>query len=51
MSPNNPPIRLRADGSIDTGHYMEIGRRMRSQHAHRMMENAPLGRFLPRYRR
>lgn len=29
-------IRLRPDGSIDTGHYMAIGRRMRSERAHEM---------------
>jgi hypothetical protein len=29
-------IRLRPDGSIDTAHYMEIGRQMRSEQAHRL---------------
>ncbi len=31
-------IKLRPDGSIDTGYYMQIGRRKRSEQAHRMMK-------------
>jgi len=36
-------IRTRADGSIDTAHYMQRGRRMRSEQAHRMMHAATPG--------
>ncbi|RKF15167.1 hypothetical protein D6850_10010 [Roseovarius spongiae] len=37
---NDTDIRYRADGSIDTGYYMQRGRRMRSEAAHRMMGRA-----------
>ena len=37
-------IRTREDGSIDTAHYMQRGRRMRSEQAHRMVHAATPGR-------
>ncbi len=32
-------IRTRADGSIDTGHYMAKARHLRSEQAHQMMRS------------
>lgn len=36
-------IRTRTDGSIDTAHYMQRGRALRSDQAHRMMRAAAPG--------
>ena len=36
-------IRTRPDGSIDTAHYMQRGRVMRSRQAHRMLHAATPG--------
>jgi hypothetical protein len=33
-------IKRRADGSIDTAHYMKIGRHMRSEQAHKLAKDA-----------
>jgi len=35
-----PAIRLRPDGTIDTFHYMMIGRQRRSEHAREMAKGA-----------
>ena len=40
-------FRTRADGSIDTAHYMQRGRVLRSEQAHRMLP-APRGGALRR---
>ena len=32
-------IKLRPDGSIDTAYYLQIGRRKRSEQAHRMVKS------------
>jgi hypothetical protein len=37
-------IRLRPDGSIDTGYYMKIGRDLRSEQAHAMARSLWFGR-------
>lgn len=40
-------FKLRPDGSIDTAYYMEIGRQMRSEQAHKMLKSArPSGRLV-----
>ncbi|MEQ9258898.1 MAG: hypothetical protein RIG84_07345 [Roseovarius sp.] len=36
-APEAPEIKTRPDGSIDTAHYMQRGRHMRSEQAHAMM--------------
>lgn len=42
-----PEIKLRPDGSIDTAHYMTIGREMRAAKAHEMIkEIQPKPKFL-----
>lgn len=38
------PIKTRADGSIDTAHYIRFGRIARSQVAHDMVRTAPPNR-------
>ena len=47
------PIKRRADGSIDTGHYMARGRQLRSDAAHniarRAAPDAPDHRASPRF--
>ena len=35
---NAPEIKLRADGSIDTQYYMQIGRQKRSEQAHKALK-------------
>lgn len=42
--PVNDPIKTRADGSIDTAHYISRGRIARSQAAHDMARTALSGR-------
>ncbi|MCK0150923.1 hypothetical protein MWU54_12860 [Marivita sp. S6314] len=37
-------IRTRPDGSIDTGYYMDRGRKLRSQQAHAMLHPLPADR-------
>jgi len=46
---NETQIKTRADGSIDTAHYMARGRHMRSQQAHGMATRGSRGlaRTLP----
>lgn len=41
MTRKTDTIRTRADGSIDTAHYMARGRRMRSEAAHSMFRPEP----------
>lgn len=38
---NSDHIRYRADGSIDTGYYMALGREMRSSKAHEIFGRTP----------
>jgi hypothetical protein len=45
------PIKYRADGSIDIDHYTRRGRRMRSEHAMRMMSRGEPQTRKPRRRR
>jgi hypothetical protein len=33
-------IKRRPDGSIDTAHYMKIGRQMRAEQAHKLIKSA-----------
>lgn len=40
-------IRKRRDGSIDTDHYLERGRRLRSERAHKMARATRPGRSAP----
>ncbi|MGJ8584248.1 MAG: hypothetical protein ACSHXD_09160 [Marinosulfonomonas sp.] len=41
MQPNETPeIKRRADGSIDTAHYMKIGRQERADQAHSLAKMA-----------
>jgi hypothetical protein len=43
----NPDIKLRPDGSIDTTHYMEIGRQRRAEQAQILAKGLrPKGKFL-----
>ena len=48
MTPiDTQPIRRRADGSIDTRHHMQRGRRLRSEQAHRLLALAGIAPRCP----
>ena len=41
MSQQDDPIRRYPDGSIDFAYYMQRGRKLRSEQAHRLMRRKP----------